>query len=905
MTARLLAAALLLWLPLHGLGAGLGKLTVLSALGQPLSAEIEIASLQPGEEDSLVARFATPDAYRQAGIELNPAVLGVRFSIERRSGRHVIRLASNAPINEPFLNVLVELSWNTGRLVREYTFLLDPPEYKGPQPVAPAPAARPAPATTAPVPAPRAVEQRPMAPAPASAAAAASGKTYEVKKGDTLARIAAQTNPGGVSLQQMLIALYRANPDAFIGDNINRLRAGRILNVPDQAAASGVDEADARRMVAAQGQDYRAYQSKLAGAVAAAPAESSTGRRSAAGIIAPKAEEPAAAEPRDQVKLSKADPAGRGADSKAARGDNAAARDKAIKESESRVADLEKNVQDLRKLLELKNQQLAELEKKGGAKPPAVAPAAPAPAAAPTPTPAAKAPEAKPAATPAPAATPSPTPAPAPAAPAPVAVTPAKPAAEAPKAPDAAKDSAKSPEAAKAADAAKATSDAAKPGEAAKSADATKAPADMAKPAADAAKAPDAPKPAAKAADAPKPKVVAPPPPPPPASLIDEFLDSPLALGGLAAAVLLLVGYGWWAWRKKKADQSRFQDSVMGAPASSLGASSVFSGAPSSENVDTGAAVSQASVSDTNVAASDTDEVDPIAEADVYMAYGRDAQAEEILKDALNKDPNRLAIHSKLLEIYAARRDLPNLEQTAMKVKELTGGEGEDWDKAIVLGRTADPGNTLYGGDPEATQMIRPAATAAAAAPTLDFDLDAAAPASGGPDITLDAEPARAETGPASVDFDLGAAEPPKVEEPSDFSPGGTIIMDSKDVQAASGGGLDFDLGMGEPAKAPEPAAAIARPAPAVDAGGLDFNLDLDSDKTVMMPAAKPAEMDLSAISFDLGMPDAGATPAAEGDPRWQEVATKLDLAKAYEEMGDKDGARDLLNESPVLIRKR
>src|SRR3954462_2752317 len=102
-TARLLAAALLLSLPLHVLGAGLGKLTVSSALGQPLSAEIEIVSLQAGEEDSLAARSAPSEAYRQAGIEANSALLGIRFSIEKRGGRPVIRMASTAPINEPFL----------------------------------------------------------------------------------------------------------------------------------------------------------------------------------------------------------------------------------------------------------------------------------------------------------------------------------------------------------------------------------------------------------------------------------------------------------------------------------------------------------------------------------------------------------------------------------------------------------------------------------------------------------------------------------------------------------------------------------------------------------------------------------------------------------------------------------
>src|SRR3954468_15950358 len=93
-TARLLAAALLLWLPLHVLGAGLGKLSVQSSLGQPLSAEIEIVSLQAGEEDSLAARIAPPEAYRQAGIESNTALNAVRFSIEKRNGRPVIRMQS-------------------------------------------------------------------------------------------------------------------------------------------------------------------------------------------------------------------------------------------------------------------------------------------------------------------------------------------------------------------------------------------------------------------------------------------------------------------------------------------------------------------------------------------------------------------------------------------------------------------------------------------------------------------------------------------------------------------------------------------------------------------------------------------------------------------------------------------
>ncbi len=821
-SARRLAAALLLLVPLltplQGFGAGLGKLTVLSALGQPLSAEIEIVSLQAGEEDSLSARFAPSEAYRQAGLDFNSVLLGVRFAIEKRDGRPIVKLASNAPISEPFLNVLVELSWNAGRLVREYTFLLDPVEYKGPQPIAPVAA----PAVRAPATAPRPVEARPMAAAPAAVSAAKG--TYEVKKGDTLGKIAAESMPGGVSLQQMLIALYRANPDAFISNNINRLRAGRILNVPDAEAAAAVDQAEARRLVSEQANEFRAYSSRLAGAVAAAPAESAGARQSSSGKITAKSDEPSA-ENKDQLKLSKADAAGKGARAKAARADNAASAQKALQESQSRVEELEKNVQDLQKLLELKNQSLAELEKKTGAK---GVPTAPVPA------------------------------------PAPKVVA----------------------DASKTAPPAKPVAEAGKPVEVAKAPDAQKQPMDAAKPA-EPPKAPPPPKP--------KPKFAPPPPPPPPPSLLDEFLN-PVAGGGLLAVLLMLGGYGYWAWKKKKATQSRFQDSVMGASsADSLGAASVFSGAGASE-VDTGTPVSEVSVSDVNVAAADADEVDPIAEADVYMAYGRDTQAEEILKDALSKDPERLALHAKMAEIYAGRGDGQNLEQSMTKVKELTGGQGAEWDRMVAIARAADPTNGMYGGDVDATVMIRPAAQASAAAPTLDFDLDSAgsAPTEAAPDIQ-----ASASSAPASVDFDLGSGDAPAGDEKTDFAPGGTIIMDTPPEVQSAPAGLDFDLGMGDDDKS----APVAEVAPAASAesssGGLDFNLDMDSDsdKTVMMPAgAKPAEVDLSEISFDLGALDAAA-PAGEADPRWQEIATKLDLAKAYEEMGDKDGARDLLNE--------
>src|SRR5438309_10931906 len=486
--------------------AGLGQLSVISPLGQPLNAEIEIVSLQPGEEEGLVARLASPDAFRAAGIDFNPAFFSARFAIERRGGRPLLRVRTTQPLNDPFLEILVELQWTTGRLVREYTVLLDPPEYRGPQAIAAAPAARATPAAApepkpaeapaaqpapesarAPAPAPleakplpsvpaRAAEPAPVAEAqvekpaaaeaekPAAAeaekpaaepvgepAAAEEGKVA-VKKGDTLSEIARQNLPRGANLNQMLIAIYRANEDAFIRKNVNLLRAGRILDIPGAEAVSAIDPEEARRLVQAHMDDFAVYRSRLA--AASTSVEAPGGRREAEGKIEPKPEAPAAA-PRDQVRLSKADPSKPTAPaSRAAREDDAVARERALKETQSRVTDLERNVTDLQKLLEMKNQQLAELEKKAQAKPAPVVPV------------------------------------PAPVAPKPVAEAP-KPAPEAPK------------------------------------------------------PVPQAPRPPVQAAK-PRPK---PAPPPPDPSIADEFLDNPIALAGLGGVIVLLAGYGVWTWR--------------------------------------------------------------------------------------------------------------------------------------------------------------------------------------------------------------------------------------------------------------------------------------------------------------------------------------------------------------------
>ena len=821
---RFLVAACLV-VPLLGHSAGLGRLTLQSGLGEPLRAEVEITSLQPSEVDSLTARLGSPEAFRAAGIEYSPTLVSLRVVLDRRDGRPFLRLSSVRPIDDPFLDIIIELQWSTGRLVREYTFLLDPPQYREkPAAAAPAPSTAQV-ARPIPTPAPAAPEVRPLPVRPSVSAAG----TYEVKRGDTLGKIARENKPEGVTMQQMLVALYRANQGAFIRDNMNLVRAGRILQIPDRETAAGVASTEANSVVRRHTADFSDYRAKLGAAVAARPAVSTPGRE-ATGRIAAKPEAPAPSAQRDQLKLSRADtgkqpsaPAAR-----AAREDDKVASGRALQEAQSRVTDLEKNVGDLQKLLEMKNKQLAQLEQQAK------------PAAAAAPTPVAEAP--KPVAE----------------APKPVAEAP-KPAAEAPK---------------PAAEAPKPAAEAPKP-----AAEAPKPAAEAPKPAAaEAAKAaPAATKPGvAKTVTTAKPKPVV------EASLVDEFLENPIALGGLAAVILLLIAYGAYAWRKKKASQSRFQDSVLGATAPTLAPAP----SPSAHTVETAAAVS-AAVAATHAAsaAADSDDVDPIAEADVYLAYGRDAQAEEILNEALSKHPERVPVHAKLLEIFAHRHDAKGFEKTAKTIRDLTQGNGPEWEKACALGRTVDPENPLYGG---AGQVVAGAAAAAAVgpAPAVDFDLG------GGP-----AGEAQPHVAPA-LDFDIGAATTPGGQT-QPFSPGDTVILQPEAAQPAAGAQaksetLDFDIGSLEP-----PAPTKPEPAPAPppkDAGTLDFDLDLDLGTQKPAAPEAPPPVDITTINLDLGKPDPAAA-AVSADPRWQEVATKLDLAKAYQGMGDKDGARELLNE--------
>ncbi|HEX3633829.1 MAG TPA: FimV/HubP family polar landmark protein [Casimicrobiaceae bacterium] len=891
-TCGLLAGALTL--PVSVFALGLGKLTVQSGLGQPLSATIELTSAQKDELDTLRARIADPAVYRDNNVQYPAAMSRARIVVEQTAnGAPYLRVTTSQAVNDAFLDLLVELNWATGRVVRDYTFLLDPPsstETQAVEPTAPiraqagpAPAARAQAGSTAAAPAAR----RAAAAAPAGGAPA-GGSTYTVKRGDTLSKIAQQTKPDNVSLEQMLVALFRSNESAFDDRNMNRLRSGQIVTVPQADQIAAVPQSEATQVVRVQAADWRAYRDRVAGA---APATDATApRQSASGRITTAVEDKAsAAQPgKDQLRVSRE--AGKGAAAGTALAEDLAAKEKALRDANSRVAELEKTVRDLQRAVELKNQTMSSLQTSAEAAK-GKAPTTPAEA----PKVAAAAPAVTP---PAPTPTPAPAPAPAAVAPPPAAPTVAAPTVAPPPAP-APSASAPTPAPTAAAPAPETKAPESPPAD-------TKAPEAKAEPKAVVPKA------------APPKKAPAKPEP----SLIDDlFGNTPTwAIGG--GALVLLAGIaGIVAARRRKT--TRFEDSIISG--TDIKTNTVF-GSTGGGVVNTGDNSLASDFSREGLGNIDTDEVDPIAEAEVYLAYGRDAQAEEILKDALKKDPQRQEIYLKLLEIHSQHNKPSAFETVASELYSVSGGQGEVWQKAMALGRQLDPANPLFteaGGSAFAATPAAAAAAAAAEPPVsdtqvfsvppehkaeprvatpLDFSLDddiSLAPSSGEEPktpaaILAGAAQEVAKSSRAASDSMMpfektSGFTTPASKAPSDkFAP----VNDGLSLEPESVPKFDLDFHLDEPVRAAPPAAQ-PKPAPEPER----------AFATAGAPApqlARPAaaiELDKLDLAFD---PDRSTfedpTPSVL-DGQWHDAATKLDLAKAYQEMGDVEGAREILQE--------
>lgn len=824
----LLALATLISVPasFSAYAAGLGRLSVNSSLGQPLSAEIELLSLQPGEFESLSARVASPDSFRDARIEYVSSLRLIRFNVDKRpNGQPILKITSIAPVNEPFLDMLVELNWPSGRLLREYPVLLDPPGFNEARVAVPAVATvTPVAPASVPVPAdkPEAIASTPVELVRVPEGAAEPADTYgPVKKGDTLNKIATQVKSDSVSLEQMLVALYRENQKAFIDNNMNRLKAGQILRVPAASDVANLGQSEARKEIKIQVANWNAYRESVASIASSTPARTDSANQASGKIATAKPEKPGpAADSRDVLKLSKVEGTPGKTGSAGAKGGSAQdqvnalkeeviARENALKEANVRVAELEKQIQDMRKLMELKG-----VTPSVPAKPGAV-PAAPTKAIEPL----------KPADTKLAQVTPAPV----------------KPV-ETPKA-----------------DAVKPAAEAAKPIEAPKPAEAAK-PGDQ--------------KPAA-------PKAAPAKAPPPAPDVMDQVMENlPLVSGGLA---VVLVGFGLFAFmRKRKAKDSSGPLTKASSILPSDLKPSTSAGQPAGGLIDTGNSSFLTDFDKAGPGKIDTDEVDPVAEAEVYIAYGRDVQAEEILKEALGRDKNRHEITLKLLEIYHSRKSVPAFENLAKEFKQNVGETHPMWAKAAAMGAQIDPGNSLYAGFGQsfASTAAMPAAAVdearSATPPDLDFDLGFDAPKA--TDAAADVSLPRAA---APVSFDLDLAGPASTPAPSLNVP-----------SAADEGGIDFDLGPDKPAASATPVEA-AKPD---DTGGFDFDLsDLSLDKPAAPAAAsardKTPAFNLNEISLDLNAAGAGGGDAGSS------AGTKLELAKAYVEIGDKGGAKEILQE--------
>jgi pilus assembly protein FimV len=248
---------------------GLGEIHLNSALNQPFDADIEVIAPTKDELADLKVTLASNDMFARYGIDRPAFLSNFDFAVSRgRDGQVTIKITSNRSVTEPFVTLLVEASWGRGRLLREYTVLLDPPVFMPNQPTtappvtAPQSGARtegrieraPAEQPTRPVPTPETVTQEE---APSAPSQIASGTTYEVQRNDTLSRIARSVNPGASAggINQTMIALFRANPDAFAG-NINRLRAGSVLRVPELADIESITRGDATAEVRRQQEEW-------------------------------------------------------------------------------------------------------------------------------------------------------------------------------------------------------------------------------------------------------------------------------------------------------------------------------------------------------------------------------------------------------------------------------------------------------------------------------------------------------------------------------------------------------------------------------------------------------------------------------------------------------------------------
>ncbi len=946
MFRKLLLALAIALLPIAGAHAlGLGAITLHSRLNEPLDAEVELRSVEPGDLEKLRVNLASREEFEQAGLDRPFILASLNFATAQRGDKTIVKITTKEAFREPFVSFLLKVEWPNGRLLREYTLLLDPPVVtREAAPAVQAPTAAPpqmAPMQSTMPATPTQSTTMPRA-MPATRMMPAAADEYRVRRGDNLLTIARDTLAGAsVSEQQAMLAYLRANPDAFINDNINLLKEGYVLRIPSAQEALSVDQAEAVAEVRRQVAEWRTYrQQRVAGsgdsgAMASAP-------QPRLEVVAPKSED--GAEGGGAGSEQAAGGGAGGLDHELALAKEAAeARRLENEELRNQVSELEEKLADMQRMVTLKVDELAALQAQlkqaqEGAQ------GTPAEAAAPAMT------ESAPAA-----AEPAPT------------ETPAASATE-PAMPETASSEA-APAAEQPAPAAETTQ-----GEAAS----------------------PPPQAATPTPPAPAPQPV---PAPAPSSkgfgdyLLGILMGDPVMLGAVGGGVLLLVLLLFFMVRHRgdRAAQpsdfsTAFADDDGGAEGVVLD-DDILAAAEAMEVAD----FDEPEAEEPRASDEEKGGVEQvIAEADVYLAYGRYQQAEELIKGTLEEHPDRTDLKGKLLEVYFATRDREAFEAVVEEVHgELQAAGGAEWDKLQLMGQDLCPGNPLFGGgsgmmadaestlppgaldtgidfDPfgEAAQAESESEAAVSDDDDMSVEFDMGGFDARAVEAKADAEAAAEDDQGLDFDFDLGEGEAeeeaelelPEIEgEPSqalEFD--ATLLGADQDDEEEEGLDLAFD---GATAAEEEDSGLDLdfgnEPSAATDLSSTDFDLELDTIQTdtdkLRQEAGAPAaeaeepaavepddasmaedrdfsiEWDITGMGLEVpDVPDEDeadlsgahvaeptedlestavldftAVPLDESgsDGEADMVATKLDLAKAYIDMGDADGARNILDE--------
>jgi len=678
-------AVALLWFVASSkvLALGLGGIEIDSVLNNPLRAVVELTSATDAELEELKVSIASSEAFARAGITRTRILNDFNFSVERTSaGKPVIRISTTEPVREAFLEFLLEVAWSRGRLVRQYTVLVDPPYTMPAIPVAPRPpvipaapavsvqpAPAPAPPTVSvqpapapptvsvqPAPAPPAVsvqpapaptrQARPAPPPPPVAPAPVPARTTDqygpVRRSETLWDIAKKLRPGSdISMQQMMLALQRANPAAFIHNNINYLRAGAVLQVPERDEVLSLSRSDAIAEARRQYDEWRSARSgETAPAQQAAETVPEAAPESAPEIVtearlqlmAPEGDDTAGAagttgaeaEAEAQPALEDA-PASSELQQQLALATEAAEAERAQgEELQSRVSKLEEQVEAMKRLIELKDAQLAGMQNRLGLEDEVTADAADEVDAEPLTT------------------------------------VDASPAAEEQVSTVVAE--AEPTPATEPASVAEVIEDVSGMGE--------------------------------------------------PRRLVDRLLDNPVltALGVFAAMVL--GGFLWATTRQRRNDDifgdEPTMESQLAESQAGLRQEPVIPAVPVVEQeTDSPRAAAD------KAAQQDTESGDPLTEADVYIAYGRFQQAQDVIQGALQDNPGDTELTLKLLEIYRLSGNTKAFNTLAASFHTVAGDDSPLWKKVAVMGYELSPDNDLY-----RSAWDSPAASAS------DIDLD-------------------------------------------------------------------------------------------------------------------------------------------------------------------------------------